>query len=168
MQPRRRPGGGDPSRGCRAGLPGRSWTACTHTPACFTPLCRVPSAEWSRALPPSQGGSLSHPAAGGHQHPGCRVRTTAGGPQLSPWPRRLTRAASSAIRPRGQGLSPGGSRARAWLTQRLRAPLQGMAKEETELRFRQLTMEYQALQRAYALLQEQVGGTLDAEREVKV
>lgn len=45
---------------------------------------------------------------------------------------------------------------------------QGMAKEETELRFRQLTMEYQALQRAYALLQEQVGGTLDAEREVKV
>lgn len=46
--------------------------------------------------------------------------------------------------------------------------LQGMAKEETELRFRQLTMEYQALQRAYALLQEQVGGTLDAEREVKV
>ncbi|XP_061232712.1 janus kinase and microtubule-interacting protein 3 isoform X17 [Neopsephotus bourkii] len=43
----------------------------------------------------------------------------------------------------------------------------GMAKEETELRFRQLTMEYQALQRAYALLQEQVGGTLDAEREVK-
>ncbi|KAG8435515.1 hypothetical protein GDO86_013448 [Hymenochirus boettgeri] len=43
----------------------------------------------------------------------------------------------------------------------------GMAKEETELRFRQLNMEYQALQRAYALLQEQVGGTLDAEREVK-
>ncbi|XP_064125222.1 janus kinase and microtubule-interacting protein 3 isoform X17 [Loxodonta africana] len=44
---------------------------------------------------------------------------------------------------------------------------EGVAKEETELRFRQLTMEYQALQRAYALLQEQVGGTLDAEREVK-
>ncbi|XP_053778982.1 janus kinase and microtubule-interacting protein 3 isoform X2 [Desmodus rotundus] len=44
---------------------------------------------------------------------------------------------------------------------------EGTAKEETELRFRQLTMEYQALQRAYALLQEQVGGTLDAEREVK-
>nr|XP_030687993.1 janus kinase and microtubule-interacting protein 3 isoform X7 [Globicephala melas] len=44
---------------------------------------------------------------------------------------------------------------------------EGLAKEETELRFRQLTMEYQALQRAYALLQEQVGGTLDAEREVK-
>uniref|UniRef100_A0A8D0FQ04 Janus kinase and microtubule interacting protein 3 n=1 Tax=Strix occidentalis caurina TaxID=311401 RepID=A0A8D0FQ04_STROC len=44
---------------------------------------------------------------------------------------------------------------------------EGMAKEESELRFRQLTMEYQALQRAYALLQEQVGGTLDAEREVK-
>ncbi|XP_023585673.1 janus kinase and microtubule-interacting protein 3 isoform X3 [Trichechus manatus latirostris] len=44
---------------------------------------------------------------------------------------------------------------------------EAVAKEETELRFRQLTMEYQALQRAYALLQEQVGGTLDAEREVK-
>ncbi|XP_078269795.1 janus kinase and microtubule-interacting protein 3 isoform X6 [Rhinoraja longicauda] len=44
---------------------------------------------------------------------------------------------------------------------------EGSAKEETELRFRQLTMEYQALQRAYALLQEQVGGTLDAEREAK-
>ncbi|XP_045665412.1 janus kinase and microtubule-interacting protein 3 isoform X3 [Ursus americanus] len=44
---------------------------------------------------------------------------------------------------------------------------ESVAKEETELRFRQLTMEYQALQRAYALLQEQVGGTLDAEREVK-
>lgn len=43
-----------------------------------------------------------------------------------------------------------------------------MLKEETELRFRQLTMEYQALQRAYALLQEQVGGTFDAEKEVKV
>uniref|UniRef100_A0A671T277 Janus kinase and microtubule interacting protein 3 n=1 Tax=Sinocyclocheilus anshuiensis TaxID=1608454 RepID=A0A671T277_9TELE len=43
----------------------------------------------------------------------------------------------------------------------------GMLKEETELRFRQLTMEYQALQRAYALLQEQVGGTFDAEKEVK-
>uniref|UniRef100_A0A8C1Y5P9 Janus kinase and microtubule interacting protein 3 n=1 Tax=Cyprinus carpio TaxID=7962 RepID=A0A8C1Y5P9_CYPCA len=45
---------------------------------------------------------------------------------------------------------------------------EGMLKEETELRFRQLTMEYQALQRAYALLQEQVGGTFDAEKEVKV
>ncbi|XP_071071717.1 janus kinase and microtubule-interacting protein 3 isoform X15 [Dasypus novemcinctus] len=44
---------------------------------------------------------------------------------------------------------------------------EGLAREEPELRFRQLTMEYQALQRAYALLQEQVGGTLDAEREVK-
>lgn len=43
-----------------------------------------------------------------------------------------------------------------------------MLKEATELRFRQLTMEYQALQRAYALLQEQVGGTFDAEKEVKV
>uniref|UniRef100_A0A8C5SMJ5 Janus kinase and microtubule interacting protein 3 n=1 Tax=Laticauda laticaudata TaxID=8630 RepID=A0A8C5SMJ5_LATLA len=45
---------------------------------------------------------------------------------------------------------------------------EGMAKEETELRFRQLTMEYQALQRAYALLQEQVGGTLDAEKLLKI
>ncbi|XP_018581943.1 janus kinase and microtubule-interacting protein 3 isoform X4 [Scleropages formosus] len=44
---------------------------------------------------------------------------------------------------------------------------EGMIKEEIDLRFRQLTMEYQALQRAYALLQEQVGGTFDAEREVK-
>ncbi|XP_062859717.1 janus kinase and microtubule-interacting protein 3 [Trichomycterus rosablanca] len=46
--------------------------------------------------------------------------------------------------------------------------VEGMLKEETELRFRQLTMEYQALQRAYALLQEQVGGTFDAEKEVKI
>ncbi|GAB0191905.1 janus kinase and microtubule-interacting protein 3 [Grus japonensis] len=40
---------------------------------------------------------------------------------------------------------------------------EGMAKEETELRFRQLTMEYQALQRAYALLQEQTREQLQAE-----
>ncbi|XP_061541286.1 janus kinase and microtubule-interacting protein 1 isoform X4 [Phycodurus eques] len=39
--------------------------------------------------------------------------------------------------------------------------------EESELRFRQLTREYQALQRAYALLQEQTGGSLDAEREAR-
>uniref|UniRef100_A0A673WJM8 Janus kinase and microtubule interacting protein 3 n=1 Tax=Salmo trutta TaxID=8032 RepID=A0A673WJM8_SALTR len=45
---------------------------------------------------------------------------------------------------------------------------EGMIREETEMRFHQLTMEYQALQRAYALLQEQVGGTFDAEKEVKV
>lgn len=78
------------------------------------------------------------------------------------WPTRLALAstASSAGRP----AAPGRSQALTWC----HAPLQGMAKEETELRFRQLTMEYQALQRAYALLQEQVGGTLDAEREVKV
>ncbi|KAK1175258.1 janus kinase and microtubule-interacting protein 1-like [Acipenser oxyrinchus oxyrinchus] len=44
---------------------------------------------------------------------------------------------------------------------------EGISREESELRFRQLTREYQALQRAYALLQEQVGGTLDAEREVR-
>lgn len=35
------------------------------------------------------------------------------------------------------------------------------------LRFQQLTKEYQALQRAYALLQEQTGGIIDAEREAK-
>ncbi|XP_075959858.1 janus kinase and microtubule-interacting protein 1 isoform X2 [Anarhichas minor] len=40
-------------------------------------------------------------------------------------------------------------------------------REESELRFRQLTREYQALQRAYALLQEQTGGCLDAEREAR-
>ncbi|XP_068570918.1 janus kinase and microtubule-interacting protein 1 isoform X2 [Cebidichthys violaceus] len=40
-------------------------------------------------------------------------------------------------------------------------------REESELRFRQLTREYQALQRAYALLQEQTGGSLDAEREAR-
>uniref|UniRef100_A0A8C5E5Z3 Janus kinase and microtubule-interacting protein 1-like n=1 Tax=Gouania willdenowi TaxID=441366 RepID=A0A8C5E5Z3_GOUWI len=42
-----------------------------------------------------------------------------------------------------------------------------VSREEAELRFRQLTREYQALQRAYALLQEQTGGTLDAEREAR-
>lgn len=45
---------------------------------------------------------------------------------------------------------------------------QGVTREEAELRFRQLTREYQALQRAYALLQEQTGGSLDAEREARV
>uniref|UniRef100_A0A8C7LA57 Janus kinase and microtubule interacting protein 1 n=1 Tax=Oncorhynchus kisutch TaxID=8019 RepID=A0A8C7LA57_ONCKI len=40
----------------------------------------------------------------------------------------------------------------------------GVSREESELRFRQLTREYQALQRAYALLQEQTGGSHDAER----
>ncbi|XP_071600096.1 janus kinase and microtubule-interacting protein 1 isoform X4 [Heliangelus exortis] len=46
-------------------------------------------------------------------------------------------------------------------------PPKSTTKEEAELRFCQLTREYQALQRAYALLQEQVGGTLDAEREAR-
>uniref|UniRef100_A0A8C8E058 Janus kinase and microtubule interacting protein 2 n=1 Tax=Oryzias sinensis TaxID=183150 RepID=A0A8C8E058_9TELE len=46
--------------------------------------------------------------------------------------------------------------------------VEGLANEESELRFRQLTREYQALQRAYALLQEQKGGVLDAEMEAKV
>ncbi|XP_043320995.1 janus kinase and microtubule-interacting protein 2 isoform X1 [Cervus canadensis] len=44
---------------------------------------------------------------------------------------------------------------------------ESLAAEESELRFRQLTKEYQALQRAYALLQEQAGGIIDAEREAK-
>ncbi|KAB5549085.1 hypothetical protein PHYPO_G00063220 [Pangasianodon hypophthalmus] len=44
---------------------------------------------------------------------------------------------------------------------------EGLATEESELRFRQLTREYQALQRAYALLQEQKGGVFDAEMEAK-
>ncbi|XP_064834849.1 janus kinase and microtubule-interacting protein 2-like isoform X2 [Oncorhynchus masou masou] len=44
---------------------------------------------------------------------------------------------------------------------------EGLANEESELRFRQLTREYQALQRAYALLQEHQGGLLDAEMEAK-
>ncbi|MBN3323622.1 JKIP2 protein, partial [Atractosteus spatula] len=44
---------------------------------------------------------------------------------------------------------------------------ESLAAEESELRFRQLTREYQALQRAYALLQEQKGGILDAEKEAK-
>ncbi|KAI7801951.1 putative janus kinase and microtubule-interacting protein 1 [Triplophysa rosa] len=39
----------------------------------------------------------------------------------------------------------------------------GFSREEAELRFRQLTREYQALQRAYALLQETTG-PLDPER----
>uniref|UniRef100_A0A8C5ZXK9 Janus kinase and microtubule interacting protein 2 n=1 Tax=Marmota marmota marmota TaxID=9994 RepID=A0A8C5ZXK9_MARMA len=45
---------------------------------------------------------------------------------------------------------------------------ESLAAEESELRFRQLTKEYQALQRAYALLQEQTGGIIDAEREAKI
>ncbi|XP_061667271.1 janus kinase and microtubule-interacting protein 3-like isoform X2 [Syngnathoides biaculeatus] len=39
--------------------------------------------------------------------------------------------------------------------------------EEAELRYRQLTQEYQALQRAYALLTETSGGNYDAEKEIK-
>lgn len=44
---------------------------------------------------------------------------------------------------------------------------QGFSREEAELRFRQLTREYQALQRAYALLQETMG-PLDPERHCRV
>ncbi|TTU76952.1 Janus kinase and microtubule-interacting protein 2 [Bagarius yarrelli] len=47
-------------------------------------------------------------------------------------------------------------------------PNECLATEESELRFRQLTREYQALQRAYALLQEQKGGVFDAEMEAKM
>ncbi|XP_066447363.1 janus kinase and microtubule-interacting protein 2 [Eleutherodactylus coqui] len=43
-----------------------------------------------------------------------------------------------------------------------------LAAEESELRFRQLTKEYQALQRAYALLQEHTGSIIDAEKEAKI
>ncbi|KAM5170654.1 janus kinase and microtubule-interacting protein 2 isoform 1-T1 [Mantella aurantiaca] len=45
---------------------------------------------------------------------------------------------------------------------------ESLAAEESELRFRQLTKEYQALQRAYALLQEHTGSIMDAEREAKI
>lgn len=41
-------------------------------------------------------------------------------------------------------------------------------REEADLRYRQLTQEYQALQRAYALLTEASGGHYDAEKEMKV
>ncbi|XP_041444644.1 janus kinase and microtubule-interacting protein 2 isoform X2 [Xenopus laevis] len=44
---------------------------------------------------------------------------------------------------------------------------ENLAAEESELRFRQLTKEYQALQRAYALLQEHTGSFTDVEREAK-
>ncbi|XP_072257034.1 janus kinase and microtubule-interacting protein 2 isoform X2 [Pyxicephalus adspersus] len=45
---------------------------------------------------------------------------------------------------------------------------ESLQAEESELRFRQLTKEYQALQRAYALLQEHTGSIIDAEREAKI
>ncbi|XP_078135328.1 janus kinase and microtubule-interacting protein 3 isoform X5 [Sander vitreus] len=40
-------------------------------------------------------------------------------------------------------------------------------REEGEFRYRQLTQEYQALQRAYALLTETSGGNYDPEKEIK-
>ncbi|XP_075996919.1 janus kinase and microtubule-interacting protein 3 isoform X2 [Genypterus blacodes] len=46
-------------------------------------------------------------------------------------------------------------------------PEEVCVREEAELRYRQLTQEYQALQRAYALLTETTGGNFDAEREIK-
>lgn len=111
----------------------------THRPlACF--LSSEPFGS-SRA----SGGSSSH-------------LPSPGGSPAGPWPWLPAQGLRLTSRPPGRGQ----------VLTCVCAPLQGMAKEETELRFRQLTMEYQALQRAYALLQEQVGGTLDAEREVKV
>lgn len=44
---------------------------------------------------------------------------------------------------------------------------ESLAAEESELRFWKLTKQYQALQRAYVLLQEQTGEIIDAERETK-
>uniref|UniRef100_A0A3P9I2U5 Janus kinase and microtubule interacting protein 3 n=1 Tax=Oryzias latipes TaxID=8090 RepID=A0A3P9I2U5_ORYLA len=46
-------------------------------------------------------------------------------------------------------------------------PDESCAREDTELRYRQLTQEYQALQRAYALLTETSGGPCDPEKEIK-
>ncbi|XP_028263798.1 janus kinase and microtubule-interacting protein 3 isoform X1 [Parambassis ranga] len=46
-------------------------------------------------------------------------------------------------------------------------PDEACVREEAELRYRQLTQEYQALQRAYALLAETSGGNYDAEKEIK-
>ncbi|XP_044035064.1 janus kinase and microtubule-interacting protein 3 isoform X2 [Siniperca chuatsi] len=46
-------------------------------------------------------------------------------------------------------------------------PEEVCVREEAELRYRQLTQEYQALQRAYALLTETSGGNYDAEKEIK-
>ncbi|KAF3845501.1 hypothetical protein F7725_008664, partial [Dissostichus mawsoni] len=47
-------------------------------------------------------------------------------------------------------------------------PEEVCVREEAEFRFRQLTQEYQALQRAYALLAETSGGTYDPEKEIRV
>ncbi|XP_034096518.1 janus kinase and microtubule-interacting protein 3 isoform X3 [Gymnodraco acuticeps] len=46
-------------------------------------------------------------------------------------------------------------------------PEEVCVREEAEFRFRQLTQEYQALQRAYALLAETSGGTYDPEKEIR-
>ncbi|XP_068160921.1 janus kinase and microtubule-interacting protein 3 isoform X4 [Antennarius striatus] len=46
-------------------------------------------------------------------------------------------------------------------------PEEVCAREEAELRYRQLTQEYQALQRAYTLLTETSGGNYDPEKEIK-
>lgn len=146
----------------------------SHTRPCLLhitvlgPLCRVvqsaPTLSRGQPEPPSSGWAPA-PRVQGQDHgrwaPAESLAPAAG-------PRGLSEQPARPFTPGVRARLPRGSQAEAWLTWCLRAPLQGMAKEETELRFRQLTMEYQALQRAYALLQEQVGGTLDAEREVKV
>ncbi|XP_065805366.1 janus kinase and microtubule-interacting protein 3 isoform X5 [Labrus bergylta] len=46
-------------------------------------------------------------------------------------------------------------------------PEEVCVREDGELRYRQLTQEYQALQRAYALLTETSGGNYDPEKEIK-
>ncbi|XP_029283258.1 janus kinase and microtubule-interacting protein 3 isoform X2 [Cottoperca gobio] len=46
-------------------------------------------------------------------------------------------------------------------------PDEACVREEVEFRYCQLTQEYQALQRAYALLTETSGGNYDAEKEIK-
>ncbi|KAM6964155.1 janus kinase and microtubule-interacting protein 3 isoform 4-T4 [Tautogolabrus adspersus] len=46
-------------------------------------------------------------------------------------------------------------------------PEEVCVREEGELRYRQLTQEYQALQRAYALLTETSGGNYDPEKEIR-
>ncbi|XP_013882391.1 janus kinase and microtubule-interacting protein 3 isoform X1 [Austrofundulus limnaeus] len=46
-------------------------------------------------------------------------------------------------------------------------PEEMCVREEAEFRYCQLTQEYQALQRAYALLAETCGGNYDAEKEIK-
>lgn len=57
---------------------------------------------------------------------------------------------------------------RSFSSKPLLCVLEVCVREEADLRYRQLTQEYQALQRAYALLTEASGGHYDAEKEIKV